>query len=143
MLKNKSLWNPILSTKRQQWKAEKKTLLQPMKNCNSFATKNYFYCINTLSEHINLFHIAINSKTITKLSTQLRKRSITSVWGCECVPAFKSFWFETILHLTFVDAKGNFSFFFLFCFFKGRKPGITEDVGLFQYLNQDSYDLSG
>lgn len=67
MLKNKNLWNPILSTKRQQWKEKKKkkNLLQQMENCNSFATKNSFYCINTLSEHINLFCIAINSKTIT------------------------------------------------------------------------------
>lgn len=46
-------------------KKKKKNLLQQMENCNSFATKNSFYCINTLSDHINLFCIAINSKTIT------------------------------------------------------------------------------
>lgn len=55
-----------------------KNLLQPMKNRNSFASKKSFYCINTLSEHINRFPIAINSKTITKLATQLWKKSLSS-----------------------------------------------------------------
>lgn len=50
---------------------KKKNELQPLKNCNSFATKNSFYCINTLSEHINPFLAAINSKTITKPETPL------------------------------------------------------------------------